>query len=275
MEQKKDGITAPENRPKIYEIYKLTAVALALITIVITTLTLCTRADVNSRYISDSPLAILFYVITVGGTLFSLSSIFVFRKTDNQLVKKSSLAEKLSNILPSLAAAACLFHSLIALTDKSSGTISVILCLTTVFAIIYHLSSIFSFSSVLKLISGYGQIIFCAVAIAQLYLDFSTELNSTPKLMIQFSLVAMMFNTLSDLRELIGKPLPSQFIMAKSLLLCLAPASFVMIAMMQIEAPSLFTSNIYIIYSIYCFAESVKAAVGLFTSSLSAPTNKA
>lgn len=256
---------------KAYRIYKTVTFVLALAAILVTTLTICTRTNAGSRYVSSSPLALLFYIIIAIGSLFSLSASFVLKKSNKYLTSQNTLITKVVNILPIAGSLVCLFFSLFSLSDKSAGAMPIVISLTAIFAVLYHLSYSIAFPPTLRLISGYGQIIFCVVIIAQLYLDFSVELNSTAKLMLQFSLVAMMLNTISELKITIGKPSASQYMMAKSLLLCLAPTSFVMITMMQIGFPTLFSNNSYLIYSIYCFTESLKAAACLFASSLSEP----
>lgn len=256
---------------KIYRIYKAVAIILTFATILLTTVTVCTRANADSRYVSSSPIAILLYAVVAVGVLFSLSAAFVLKKSANIFESKTNAVTKAVSFLPVAGAIICFFQSLLSMSDRSSGATPIIILLTAAFAVLYHLSFSLSFPPALKLISGYAQMILCIVVIAQLYLDFSVELNSTAKLLLQFSLVAMMLNTVSDLKILIGKPSASQYMMSKSLLLCLAPTSFVLIAMMQISSPSLFSNSSYLIYSVYCFAESINAAVGLFSSGLSTP----
>ena len=68
---------------KIYRIYKAVAIILTFATILLTTVTVCTRANADSRYVSSSPIAILLYAVVAVGVLFSLSAAFVLKKSAN------------------------------------------------------------------------------------------------------------------------------------------------------------------------------------------------
>lgn len=100
-------------------------------------------------------------------------------------------------------------------TDKQADFSLLLLAVTSVAVFLFSLSSLFDIGKVSTLLSGYCQVVFCVIIITKFYIDYTVELNSPVKLLLQFAAVAIMLSTVSDLRGIIGRPNAIYFVITK------------------------------------------------------------
>lgn len=223
------------------------------------------------RSLTNLPLA----TVAVLTLLLSISSAVLFK--DHDTLPHANPNLRLVSILPTIAIIRAMIHiALKELTrlselielgrDVTLDTWTPLLLLTALFAVIYNLLEIFPLNKILKLVCGLLQIIFCIVVIANLYIDFSVELNSPAKLLLQFSASSMIIYTLAGIRRELKIP-NAPILMASSL----ATAAFGVA-----NAVALFAEFIpnadkyngdYSVYPLIFIAYGIKAAIDLFTCS--------
>lgn len=251
------------------------AVLLSMLVIsAILAFTLGFEADI--RYFNNSPIIIPFAITAIASLALAASSLFTFKGCSTERYPEPLL--RFVSILPTIAVIRLVFHviwsELSRFSDAAeSGTEatldawSLILIVAAVFSVIYNLLEIFNLNKILKMISGLMQIIFCIVAIAKLYIDFSVELNSPIKLLLQFSAAAMILCTLSDLRGELDIPNSVMFSLSR-----ICSASLGLVSAVALFAEILPNADKYgddySVYALVFITYGIKSAVEFFSAQI-------
>ena len=263
-----------QKNTRIYKAYKIaTAVILGLLTITsVLAFTLGFETDI--RYFNDSYFSIPFAIVAIAALALATSSLFLFKGASINRYPEPLL--KFASVLPVIALIRLTLHTmwneLLRLSQASADGIDaaidlwvVLLFITEIFAAAYNLSEIFSKNKILKLVSGLAQMLFCIIVIAKLYVDFSVEINSPVKLILQFSAAAIILCTLSDLREELE--IPNAFIFTASRISSISfgiVSAVVFFAEIAQHADKY--GNDYSIYPLIFIAYGIKSAAELFPS---------
>ena len=236
----------------------------------------------HSRYFTSSLISIAFAIALGTGILFALSAIYIF-KGESVKEKRSTAASVLSivsavgvslsfiyyiyaDVAANLAASNAPKGSPEALY-KGPETIAVALTITAGLAIIYSVLKAFSQRKAAILLFGYGRILFFALIITLFYLDFSVELNSPIKLLIQFGACAAMLATISELRVIIGRSYASIFVATKLLTMlfaCLNMAALCIEIIPNIDK----YGHAYILFPVLLFICGIENGFELFSSEM-------
>lgn len=195
-----------------FRIFKLVSAALAVAIIAAAAVSFTVGFDEKVRYFINSPVNIPLAVLLALTVVCALSSLFIFK---GRVVKRNrNLIFGIFAMLPSVAIIRLILRStwdaLLAFGAQEPGERSfdlwaVLAIVTALLSLLYCFTEFFNMGKVVKLLSGYGQVLFCVVTVAKFYVDFSVELNSPIKLIIQFSALAVLLCTLSDMREFLGR----------------------------------------------------------------------
>jgi len=253
---------------KAFKLYKIIAITLAIITAASITVSFFTRNSADSRYLSKSPFISVFYILLGVCVLFSVSALFIFKKRSISIIPSTNPILKYANLLPAIGVLPCIVFNFSELSNNVSNTLLIFTALTSVGHAAYYLCRSTPTPTAAKLISGYIQIIFCALTIAQLYMDFSAEMNSPLKLLIEFSLVLLMLNTVTDLRIAIGIPNVSQFIFTKALYLSLSLSTFALSISSFASNIDLYENALYLIYPIMLFTAAIPSLLDFLSATL-------
>ena len=230
----------------------------------------------ETRYFQISWVNLPLAAIAILSLLSAISTAIIFKGCDT--APHANINLRLISILPTIAIIRAMIH--VAVKEISSlfeaaelgrsatfDTWAPLLLLTAIFAVIYNLLEIFPINRILKLICGALQIIFCIVLIANLYIDFSVELNSPAKLLLQFSAAAIIIYTLAGIRRELKIP-NAPLLLASSLITAgMGIANAVALFAEFIPNADKY-NNDYSVYPIIFIAFGIKATVDLFTCSI-------
>jgi ABC-type proline/glycine betaine transport system permease subunit len=259
--------------------YKIAAIAIFIALAVASALAFTWGFESDIRYFKDSPLTVVLVIPSVAALGLAFSSLFVFKGQ-----KATGHPEPLFRfvaMLPMIAMIRLIIHfiwseysRLAQSSEKATLDVWVIfIVITAVFSAIYNLSEIFEMNKPLKLISGLMQIIFCIIAIASLYVDFTVELNSPVKLLIQFSAAAMLLCMLADLRKELDLPNAAAFILSR-----ICSVSMGLVSAVALFAEILPNADKYLdsysVYSLVFIACGIKSAVEYFSSPINNAVGK-
>ncbi len=248
---------------RLLSIYKLITVGLAIVTVIASLLAYTSAMNNGSRFFNDSAASVILYVVLAIDMLFAFSALFLFKK--NQKIESHSKLASYSAAIPCLASVLVLVWSFIDASKKPDNVWAILIALASVFSAFYFLAQIIRFDSTLILISGYVSIFLCLFIIAKLYVDLAIEMNSPVKLAIQFAAAAVATSILSDLRNLIDRPGPSQFVFSKVCTIMLALFCAAGTFTEAIES-ALRYGWAYVIYPIFLIAYAIFSSVELFTA---------
>lgn len=236
----------------------------------------------HSRYFTSSLISIAFAIALGTGILFALSAIYIF-KGESVKEKRSAAASVLSIVSAVGVSLSFIYYiyadvaSNLAASNAPAGspeaiykgpeTIAVALTITAGLAIIYSVLKAFSQRKAAILLFGYGRILFFALIITLFYLDFSVELNSPIKLLIQFGACAAMLATISELRVIIGRSCASIFVATKLLTMlfaCLNMAALCIEIIPNIDK----YGHAYILFPVLLFICGIENGFELFSSEM-------
>lgn len=219
---------------------KLYKIASFLITLSVTVAggsALALSFEKHSRYFASSLISIAFAIALGTSVLFALSALYIFK---GEAVKESnSTAAKIFSIVSAVGASISFIYYIyadaaanLAANSAPAGsaeavyegpeTITIALIITGAIAAAYSIFKAFSNNKAVTLFAGYIRVIFFALIITLFYLDFSVELNSPIKLLIQFGACAAMLATLAELRVIVGRSIASLFVATKLLTMIFA-----------------------------------------------------
>lgn len=270
--------------------YKVASAVLIVSVLTVGSIAFATGFQPQGRYFVSSPVLFALYALLAAAIIFALSALVIFK--GKTISVYNGIGGKVFYLITAVASAIPFIYYIYSdMTARASAAtapsgsaesfyngldaITILVTVTSVFAVIFSLSCAFNLNKALTIISGYGQVIFCAVIITKLYLDFSVELNSPIKLLLQFSAAAVMIGTVSDLRVFTDKPHAPMLISSKLMtaLMCLLNfTGFVFEAAPNIEKYGYDYSVFSVLFLLYGAASAFK----LFTISIkSSPTEEA
>ena len=200
---------------KALSFYKLATLILTISTAILAAVSFATKMNGSTRFLQASSAAVItLYVLIASSAIIALSSLFIFKsgyKIASGVKPVSYLAA-----LPGLASLAILASSFPEFAKDTDDILTMLVALAAFFSLLHFLSHIINIGKSLALISAYLTIIFCFFIIAKLHFDFAIEMNAPAKLAIQFAAGASAFSILSDIRNVIDRPSPAQFVFAKT-----------------------------------------------------------
>ena len=237
MEQNQTPINSGE---QFAAVYKIASAIMIVALIVIGAAVFPFSFESDGRYLISSPVVIALY-IAVGITVaFALSAFSVLK--DLVVAPSVAVANRVTAALSAAAMAVPFIYYIYsdvnarisafsaapeAPTASYSGldTVSVIITVIAAVSLICSLYLTVRESKIASLTAGYARAALLALIITKLYLDFSVELNSPVKILVQFAAVAAMLATVAKLRPIVGKTGAStfaltQFLSAALCLLC-------------------------------------------------------
>lgn len=270
-----------QQKGRLFKSYKIAFAVLLGILVISAILAFTSGFESELRYFNNSPISIPFAITAIVTLALAVSSLFTLKGCSTERYPEPLF--RFVSILPTIAVIRLVFHviwsELSRLADAAeNGTEatldvwSLILIVAAVFSVIYNLLEIFNLNKILRMISGLMQIIFCIVAIAKLYIDFSIELNSPIKLLLQFSAAAMILCTLSDLRGELDIPNATIFSLSR---ICSASLGLVSAAALFAEIlPSADKyADYYSVYALVFVAYGIKSAAEFFSASICSANN--
>ena len=213
-------------------VYKLASAIMLTVLIAVGGIAFALFFDPESSYFISSPVVTAFYVIIATMVIFALSAFFMFK--GNTVALPSHPTNRVTAALSAIAAAVPFIYYIYSdvsakiaasqapqgTLDASYGGLETIPTLILVFAAISLISSLYLVirdSKIAALIACYARVIFLALIITKLYLDFSVELNSPVKIFVQFGAVFAMLATTAYLRPIIGKKKAASFMLTQFL----------------------------------------------------------
>ena len=174
----------------------------------------------NGRYFTDSASVSALNFMVLPALILVVCTLLSFTK--RSIDTRENAASRISAIFTAVGATVpfiyYIYSSLLLSEAKENGkgdTLLLLLAIASVAVFVFSLSPLFKIGKTATLLSGYCQVIFCVIIVARFYLDYSVELNSPLKLLLQFAAVAVMMSTLSDLRYVIDRPIAPLFVITK------------------------------------------------------------
>ena len=154
----------------------------------------------NARYFSPSVTVNIFWALLAFSIALSFVVLFLFKREPVSFLGshlKSAKVARISNILPALLSA---FVTLYAISKDSLGQWGKAVIILGTISIAFFVLKLFVRPIAAKALTGMAVFALCAVIIASLYLDFSTELNSHFKLLTQFAAAGVICGVIADIR---------------------------------------------------------------------------
>ena len=269
------------NKSKLYKIASGVFVSAILI---VAAITFSLSFGGESRYFISSPITTAFYVTLGAGVLFTMSSLVVF-KGDAIRIKSGAVSAFFSCLSAVSTAVLFIYYIYGDIATQNPGSSQEIfwrasavntsekliaaLILVCIPALLYCVCKAFRLNKTLTLFLGYLRILFFALIIATLYLDFSVELNTPVKLIIQFAAAAAMLGTVSDLRVIIGRAHAATFMLSKLSSMMLSSLALITLVTEILPGVEKY-GNDYIIFSIVLAVCGAESAFEFFTSIISA-----
>ena len=232
----------------------------------------------TARYFQSSPVVITLYIAIGITVVFALSAFFILKgltvtpasKPTNHITAALSAVSAAvpfiyyiySDVSARIAASQAPQGTL----DASYGGLETIPTLILVFAAISLISSLYLVirdSKIAALIACYARVIFLALIITNLYLDFSVELNSPVKLLAQFAAVAAMLASTASVRPIVGKPKAASFVLSQYLCAALCLLCFALLATEIAPHSEKYTTDL-IVFPIMLLVLGIESAVHLF-----------
>lgn len=268
--------STPNSSKKALRIFRILSAALVCSLAVACIIAFTVGFEPELRYFRNSPLTIPLTVTAVATVVLALSAFFLFKGKNAALRRESPL--RFLAMLPMIAILRLIIHIAIGLitnavpspSNDAQATLDpwmIGILVTAAFAVIYSLSEIFRINKAFEIISGFLQILFCILVIAKLYIDFSVEINSPVKLLLQFSATAIILCTMADLRRSFDMCSAPIFCASRLIMLALGSASAIALFAEIIPEADKY-GELYSVYPLIFIAFAVKAAVELFTCSL-------
>ncbi len=266
--------------------FKVASAALIVSALATGSIAFATSFQPEARYFTASPLVWVLYALLVVAVIFSISAPLIFKRREIDVCNR--VGRKIFSLLTAAASTIPFIYYIYSdLTARAAASVApsgsvesfysgldgvtILVTVTSLFVVIFSLSIAFNLNKTLTLISGYGQVVFCAAIITKLYLDFSVELNSPIKLLLQFSAAAVMIGTVNDLRVFADKPQTAALISSKFMtaLICLLNfAGFVFEVAPNIEK----YGYDYAAFSILFLFYGIASAFTLFMISTKSPS---
>ena len=218
----------------------------------------------SSRYFEKTPMSVVFAILLVLSLLLPFAVLLIFKKEDvdatsaNQSYK---IIARYSNILPALLSAILAVFALV--YDGLGQWSNAVMVLAAVVCIFFVLK-LFSRSTVLTVLTGFGVFALCAIIITSLYLDLVIELNSHFKLLTQFGAVGMILGTIADMRSMLSVS-PSNrkigikgYLLLKSVSIAMCAVCSLVIIIYFLEGNKAFEIH-YLFYSLLYLAHAISS----------------
>ena len=279
---------AGNSAKKFATVYKVASAILLAAILAVGSIAFAISFQTEGRYFVQSPIVFALYALLAVAVVLAISAPFIFKRetiseNGGTFDKVFSLTTAVASALPFIyyiysdltarAAAAAAPSGSIESFYSGLDTPTLLLTVTSLFAVIFSISRALNFNRILTIISGYGTVLFCAVVITKFYLDFSVELNSPIKLLLQFSAAAMMIGTVSDLRPFLDLPSTPLLISSK---LFAATVGLLNFAGFAFEvAPNIEKyGRDYVVFAILFLIYGIAGAFRLFTVSVKSSTTE-
>ncbi len=199
------------------------ALAVAVLSVILLTVSVFTAYDTSENYLQNAPLPIIFTCCTVIGVLFSVATLFIIPKGelsgDSPLTLPVTVASGFCAITLLIAATAIYgaAFDLGGLASKFSGISSnpqplLVVCgILTLISVVYFVLNCFMTSEDRKYnlaLVGFAVPVTAVLYVAISYFDISVSINAHIKILFHYSMISFMIWSLYELRTLIGKPMP-------------------------------------------------------------------
>ena len=261
-----ENLSPHSKESALFNLYKLGAIAAAVLSILIGIVLYHYHMN-ESRYFINTSATTVSLILLAMNIGFALTPIFLFKK-DISTVADHFPTVKYHFSLPAASAIICSV-AIIALSPFS--TLSTITAVLAIPSSLYTLLMVFDRSKAWTCITGYLHILFLIATIALLYMDFNVELNAPLKLSIQFTAMAAIMSTLSDLRITIGKESVGLYTFSKIAFLALA--LFTTTGVILESIPKYESYGIaYVILPLYLLSLAIPTSIRFFCSTLRAKT---
>ena len=196
------------------KIFKIISIALSLCCAVCFFLCFLLFFDGDIGYFEKSPFVTVSNLLLLISAAFSVICPFFISK-DVKTADDDRKNRKLT--VSAVAAVLYMIYVLFEIYVIIMNGFSVIRLLLTVFAFfsfLYHYV-IFTGTKIGEtsfVLLGISQIAWCTLTIAYSYFDYTVELNSPAKLLLQFACVIIMLFTTGEMRLVLGKPRPRMYL---------------------------------------------------------------
>jgi len=199
------------------------ALAIALLSVILLTVSIFTSYDTSENYLRKEPLTIIFFCLLVIGVLFSVSALFIIPKGelsgDSPLTLPVTVVSAITGIT-FLIAAIVIYGTAFDLGDlasKFNGISSnpaplLIVCgILTLISVVYFILNCFMTSEDRKYnlaLVEFALPITSSLFVAISYFDISVSINAHIKILFHYSMISFMIWSLYEIRSLLGKAMP-------------------------------------------------------------------
>lgn len=270
-------------------IYKIASGIVIAALLIVGSVVFATSFEPSSRYFLPSPITFALYAAIGISVAFTLSAFFILKGLS--VSPTGVVTSKMTAALSAAASAVPFIYYIysdvserIALllaapsspADSRNGLdiLSVMITVTAAISLICFLYLTIRGGKISYLLAEYTRVIFLALIITKLYLDFSVELNSPVKILLQFAAAAALIATVAKLRPVIGKSQATAFASAQFLSAALCLLCFAMFAFEIAPHSAKYTSDL-MVFPIMLLIFGVESIVLLFTCRIASPNEPA
>ena len=220
-------------KDKTVKSYKTAAGIITAVIIAVAAIIFFFFFDKESRYLTSHASLTSLLVLLGAGAGFALSGVVFLNDTTLSETDGTyaSICSFISAVGIALFFIYYIYSCFTANNSASSGIdrLTLALIISSVFAFAYSVTKTVHAGKTLTLLFGYLRILFFALIITKLYLDFSVELNAPVKLIIQFAAAALMLSTVADLRIAVGRTGAPAFMSSKLFAMTLSSLNLVLL----------------------------------------------
>lgn len=193
--------TSPYSKENaLFNLYKLGTLSAAILSILIGIVLFYYHMD-DGRYFKDVSATTVSLILLATNIGFAIIALFLFKKGVSEVADYFSSVKYLF-LIPSACAVVI---SIVLLTQSPFNTTLLASSVMALLSAAYTACLSFSKSKVLKVALGYFHVFFLIAILASLSLDTKVELNAPMKMFTQFTAMAAILCTLSDIRIMLKK----------------------------------------------------------------------
>ncbi len=216
--------TCGKDLASLFKLYKIIAGLFIASVAILGVAVFSTAFESDSRYFSPSIAVLALNMLVIPAAILAVCAILTFR--GQSIIKSENIPSRIATLFTAVFATVPFIYyiymrSVPAEADQATFNYAdrfyLPLAITALAVAAFSILCLFKANRSFTLTMGFGQVFFCILIIAKFYLDYTVELNSPIKLLLQFSAAAVMLGTIADIRGIINKQNSPLFIISKLL----------------------------------------------------------
>lgn len=266
-----DKIAKQKGDRSLLRAFLAAAYAIAIILAALGAATVLFSFDNQTRYFRGTAISIALAATSAVVVVLAICAFFLFKSQKLQRApienRKVGRILRLLTILPIVICAYYVITTTIEnakQNDTDSSVVPSVVLLFIMFTLcaVYNVSHAMVLNKTLSIFSGMAQIAFCVYVMTTLYFNWSVELNSPFKLIVQFAAASLAIDTCMEVRDIISGVSTRAYVATKTLSMSLGSLCFA-ISLCAVIKGARIEGFGYLWYSLYFLALAICSAFDL------------